>query len=165
MSSLGFNDAVEIILSHEGGYVNDPKDAGGETKYGISKRAYPHLDIKNITREQAKEIYFKDYWKAMKCDLLPFPVALSVFDFGVNSGNKTAIKALQRAVLVKDDGIIGPMTLAAVAAHTKQLVAEKIAQERILYYSSLKTYSVFGKGWVRRTIETLSVALLSKEYL
>lgn len=163
--SLGFKDAVEIILAHEGGYVNHPSDPGGETKYGISKRAYPELDIAKLTRDEAAQIYYMDYWEPLKCDLLPFGVAVVLFDFGVNAGRSTAIKALQRAVLVKPDGAIGPMTLAAVTAHHKNVVIEKLTQERILYYAGLSGFKTFGKGWVRRSVETLSSALLMRDYV
>lgn len=162
---LGFKDAVSIILSHEGGYIRHKDDPGGETNFGISKKAYPDLDIKSLTKEKAEEIYYKDYWKPLKCDLLPFGAALVLFDFGVNAGKSTAIKALQRAVLAKADGVIGPMTLAAVSAHHKNVVIEKLTEERILYYVGLPGFKTFGKGWVRRSIETMSAALLMKDYL
>jgi len=160
---LNFKDAVEIVLSHEGGYVWDKNDPGGETKYGISKRAYPDLDIAKLTREEAAQIYYTDYWLPLKCNSLPFNVALVLFDMGVNMGRSQAVKCLQRAVLVKPDGVIGPMTMAAVAAHHKNVVIEKTTQERILFYASLPTFERFGKGWVRRSIETLSAALLIRD--
>jgi lysozyme family protein len=160
---LGFKDAVEIILSHEGGYVWDVKDPGGETNYGISKRAYPDLDIASLDRNEAISIYYRDYWLPLKCDKLPFGVALVLFDMGVNMGKSQAVKLLQRAVLVKPDGIMGGMTSAAVSAHHKNVVIEKTTQERILFYAGLPTFERFGKGWVRRSIETMSSALLIRD--
>src|ERR1044072_8557468 len=91
-----FKSAVEIILAHEGGYSFDPRDPGGETNFGISKRQYPNLNIKDLTRERAKAIYFSDYWNKVRGDSLPFGVALVAFDYAVNAGVSTAIKALQR---------------------------------------------------------------------
>ncbi len=81
-----FERALKLVLDHEGGYVNDPDDPGGETKYGISKRAYPSLDIKNLTVEQAAGIYWRDYWDACSCDQLAYPMDITVFDTAVNCG-------------------------------------------------------------------------------
>lgn len=80
----GFAAALELLLHFEGGYVNDPNDAGGETKYGISKRAYPNLDIASLTKSDAAEIYLRDYWDACRCSEMPEPLSLSVFDYAVN---------------------------------------------------------------------------------
>lgn len=90
-----FERAVVFVLRHEGGYVNDPRDPGGETKYGISKRAYPHLDIKGLTEAEAKEIYRKDYWDKTGCGSLEWPLCFVHFDACVNLGvaRATALKA------------------------------------------------------------------------
>lgn len=115
-----FLRAVELILKHEGGYVNDPADLGGETKFGISKRSYPNVDIKNLSKEQAIEIYHRDWWQRygyskITNDLL----ATAVFDFAVNMGAGTAHRLLQQAInFLADseltiDGVLGPLTLAA----------------------------------------------------
>ena len=80
-----FNRAVEHLLVEEGGYVNHPEDPGGETKFGISKRAYPSLNIKDLTVNEAKEIYKRDYWDHFPMDDLPDGVAFSLFDFAVNA--------------------------------------------------------------------------------
>lgn len=87
--------AIEFVLSIEGGYVNDPSDPGGETKYGISKRSYPNVDIKNLTEAGAKEIYKKDYWDACNCDHLSIGIDAVVFDTAVNMGIGTAKSILQ----------------------------------------------------------------------
>lgn len=103
----------------EGEYSLDPDDPGGETKFGISKRAYPALDIKNLTREQAAEIYRRDYWEPCQCDELPFPLALAVFDGAVNQGRNASIRLLQLAVesvtgrRIAVDGLIGSDTIGA----------------------------------------------------
>jgi lysozyme family protein len=92
-----FKEIIEKVLEHEGGYVNDPKDLGGETKYGITKRFYPDIDIKNLTIEQATEIYKKDYWDKNKVESLPQNLWHIYFDMCVNMGKRTAVKVLQRA--------------------------------------------------------------------
>lgn len=160
-----FKNAVTVILRHEGGYINHPSDPGGETKYGISKRAYPELDIKNLTKEDAEMLYYADYWQPLKCEALPTGIALVLFDMGVNMGNRAAVKCIQRAVMVKDDGVIGPMTRAAVSAHDKADVIEKLTQERLWHYAQLGTFKTFGRGWIRRSLETMSTALLIRDYL
>ena len=90
-----FAVAVGFVLAHEGGYINDPADPGGETKYGISKRAYPRVDIKNLTKAQARDIYYRDYWKRVDGDNLPAGLDLAVFDTAVNCGVSVARSFLQ----------------------------------------------------------------------
>lgn len=156
---MSFSKAIPLILKHEGGYVHDKFDPGGETKYGISKRAYPNEDIKNLTEERAKLLYMKDYWKPLRCDSLPYGVAVCVFDFGVNSGTSRAVKALQSALGVKADGLIGPLTLEKANQLPEREIIEKITIERIAFYMSLTNWGRYGKGWLRRAIETMSHAL------
>lgn len=154
-----FDKAVELILKHEGGYVNDPRDPGGETKYGISKRSYPNVDIKNLTIEQAKSIYKKDFWDKLRCDELSFEVAVILFDMGVNSGISRAVRILQKTVGSTQDGIIGPQTIKMANKSDPVIVSEKYTTERILFYSGLNTFSVYKGGWVRRSIETYTYAI------
>jgi lysozyme family protein len=149
-----FDTAVELILKHEGGWVQDENDPGGETNYGISKRAYPDLNIKELTRDDAKQIYRRDYWDAIRADEMPEPVAVAVFDMAVNAGVRTAIRLLQRVVRVTDDGIIGPVTLAAVNSAEPHEIALRYAAERISYYAALRGWDRYGRGWTRRVIET-----------
>lgn len=96
-ASSAFEAAVETILGHEGGYANDPDDRGGETKFGISKRAYPHLDIRNLTRDAAVEIYRRDYWEALGADSLPPELQEVAFDAAVNQGVGWTKQALEGA--------------------------------------------------------------------
>jgi lysozyme family protein len=90
-----FDRAIKFVLYHEGGYVNDPNDPGGETKFGISKKAYPALDIRNLTEEQARGIYKKDYWQPSRADTLDDSLALVHFDTAVNMGLKRANALLE----------------------------------------------------------------------
>ena len=81
-----FTAAAEFILKWEGGYTHDPDDPGGETNFGISRKSYPNLDIANLTRERAIELYQRDFWNAMGCDALVYPLDIIAFDTGINCG-------------------------------------------------------------------------------
>lgn len=152
---MTFDEAFEKILGHEGGYVDNPRDPGGETKFGISKRAYPNVDIKNLSVEGAKMIYKKDYWDALACDSMPVSARLFVFDCAVNCGKVAAIKILQRAVKVKDDGVLGPMTLKALTNSVPMTFVTRFAGCWIDYYTNLSGWPTYGKGWVRRVANDL----------
>ena len=153
-----FNEIIEKVLEHEGGYVNDPTDLGGETKYGITKRFYPDVDIKNLTEEQAKEIYRKDYWDKNKVESLPQNLWHIYFDMCVNMGKRTAVKVLQRAAVNKGrkievDGGLGPMTIGAL----KGVELDRVRAFRVKYYVDLITakpeQEKFYLGWFRRATE------------
>ena len=155
-----FDDIIEVTLEHEGGYVHDPKDLGGETNFGIAKRFYPDVDIKGLTKEGAREIYKRDYWDKFKVDEMPDNLKHIYFDMCVNQGKGTAVKILQRATNAKGgdlkvDGGFGPGTKAALdkykpsldrvrcyrLKHYYDLVNKKPEQERFLF------------GWYRRALE------------
>lgn len=154
-----FDRAVAIVLQHEGGYVNDPRDPGGETRYGISKRAYPGEDIAGLTIERAKEIYRRDYWNRVRGDELPEALAIALFDYAVNSGVSTAVWALQRVVGVPSDGIIGPKTLAAIRPLKASDCVVNLQAERMVFLARLPTFADFGRGWTRRVISVAVEAL------
>jgi lysozyme family protein len=140
---MDFAQAVAIVLEHEGGYVNHGSDPGGETNYGISKRAYPKLNIKELTKREAIDIYRNDYWNAMNCEQLPPELRLMVFDCAVNQGVGTASKIL------KIINLKGEMKVAL----------KEFAEKRLTRYASLNTFPVFGAGWVRRLISILIYSL------
>ena len=153
-----FDEIIEKVLEHEGGYVNDPKDLGGETKYGITKRFYPDIDIKNLTIEQATEIYKKDYWDKNKVESLPQNLWHIYFDMCVNMGKRTAVKVLQRAAVNKGkdievDGGLGPMTIKALSG----VELDRVRAFRVKYYVDLITakpeQEKFYLGWFRRATE------------
>lgn len=153
-----FERAFEIVIGAEGGYVNDPRDPGGETKYGISQRAYPSLDIKALTLEDAQAIYLKDYWQAASCDRLPDGLAIALFDAAVNQGIRPATRMLQRALHVPEDGILGNLTIAAAnAIDPDRLMADFLA-ERSLHYASLSNFATYGRGWMRRIFHLARIA-------
>ena len=154
-----FDDIIEKVLEHEGGYVNDPADTGGETKYGISKKAYPDEDIKELTIERAKELYKRDYWNRFKIDSLPSRIRHIYFDMCVNMGGGRATKILQEACNSKNsnkidvDGGIGKNTIKASA----NLEDFRLRAYRVMFYAKLvmkKPEQVrFWVGWFRRSCE------------
>jgi lysozyme family protein len=149
-----FERAVELVLKHEGGYVNDPDDPGGETNFGISKRAYPNENIKGMTRDRAKQIYQRDYWDRVKGDELPWAIAVIAFDMAVNAGVGTSIKLLQESLGVTVDGVLGPVTIAKAHAAGRATVV-KFSRARIMRYSGMQGWPKFGKAWTQRTLETM----------
>jgi lysozyme family protein len=155
MSSAAFSNALSRTLKFEGGYVNDPNDPGGETNFGISKRSYPHLDIKNLTLEEATKIYERDFWHRAGCARLPDAVAVAHFDAAVNHGIAGAIKILQRALRVMDDGKLGPKTLAAVASNEVMELVDDMLWARLRYYFNISSdkKAIFLRGWLLRTIQ------------
>jgi lysozyme family protein len=158
---MKFEHAVKVILYHEGGYVFDPDDPGGETKYGISKRQFPKLDIKNLTEDEASNIYYSYYYYPMKIaqiknDLL----GLHIFDMGVNAGISIAIKLIQRLVSVEDDGIIGNITLNAINNYPEQdnLIKGYVALRHDFYDKIIKknpTLAKYKNGWYDRIMSTV----------
>ena len=155
---MNFDQAFDRLMGNEGGHVNNPADPGGETQWGISKRSYPNVDIKNLTREQAKEIYRADFWERGRMDEYDPAIAFQVFDIAVNSGIETAVRMLQRAAGVADDGHIGPVTVAAIKAKTVTDMLMLIVAERLDFWRKLSTWPTFGKGWAGRAAQDLKYA-------
>lgn len=150
-----FDTAFDRLFGNEGGYSNDPNDPGGETNWGISKRSYPDVDIKNLTKDGAKAIYRRDFWDRIMADGLPDSLAYQVFDFGVNAGIETAVRKLQAAVGVADDGHWGPVSQAAAAAMTKPDLVMRFTAQKLRYYTRLKNWPYAGKSWVNRSANDL----------
>lgn len=155
---MTFDKAVEFVLEREGGYVNDPTDAGGETNFGISARVYPNVVIKTLTRSDAIGIYKKDYWDFCNCDQLPPAVAFLVFDAAVNQGQQAAKMMLQKALGVRQDGIIGEETVKAAYRDVEMTVREFVAR-RMFQYGMIPQFTRFGLGWSRRLIDAYKLAL------
>ena len=155
MKAVGFVLAKEI----EGGYVNDPRDPGGETNYGISKRSYPGVDIKNLTREAAVAIYYRDYWKAVKADNMPPLIAVCAFDAAVNQGVRAASTLLQKAAGVAADGQIGPITLKTINnADPINLMTEYLGW-RLHRYANTANAITYMRGWSNRILRLQRFAL------
>ena len=167
MAAENWEKCLKLILHHEGGYVNHPKDPGGETNLGVTKRVYEEWggtkDMKDLTVEDVSPIYKKNYWDRIKGDDLPSGLDLCVFDFGVNAGTGRAAKFLQRLVDTTVDGGIGPNSLRAVDEHVSRWSIEQTIDdyqaERQKYYEKLKTFETFGRGWTRRVQETTKEAM------
>lgn len=152
---MTFDLAFDRLIGNEGGYTNDPTDPGGETQFGISKRSYPDVDIKALTRDGAKAIYRRDFWARLDADHFADGVAFQVFDFAVNSGIETAVRYLQRAVGVADDGHWGPVSQAAAAAITETDAIMRLNAERLDFMTRLKNWPTAGRGWARRIAQDL----------
>lgn len=153
---LTFDEAFDRLVSHEGAYVNHPNDPGGETKFGISKRSYPNVDIKNLTLDGAKEIYRRDFWNVV--DTAHAAVKFQAFDFAVNSGITTALRKLQSAVGVADDGYWGPMSSAALDRMELNDVLMRYLGLRLEFMSKLNAFDTFGRGWAARIAHNLLYA-------
>ena len=171
MAAEIYQKCLAMILHHEGGYVNHPKDPGGMTNLGVTKRVYEDWvgysvsehTMQNLTEEDVAPIYKKNYWDRIKADELPSGLDLCVFDFGVNAGTGRAAKYLQNLIGTVADGGIGPNTLRALANYVDSEGVESAIKnyqaERQSYYEKLKTFETFGRGWTRRVEETTESAL------
>lgn len=156
-----FQPALDALLKHEGGFVNHPKDPGGMTNLGVTKKVWESFvghevdeqTMRSLTPSVVAPLYKQRYWDTVKADDLPSGLDLCVFDCAVNSGVGRAAKLLQQAVGVKDDGQIGPATLKAVNAFPVKDLIEKFSDKRQQFLESLPTFDTFGKGWTRRVAE------------
>lgn len=164
---MTFDEALEHLLKHEGGWVNHPSDPGGETNMGVTKRVWeewvghPVNTMKTLTPEDVAPLYKQKYWDRVKGDDLPVGVAYCVFDCSVNSGTGRAAKFLQEAVGAVPDGAIGPKTLDAILDANPVDVINKMCDIRQSFLEGLKTFEVFGKGWTRRVSEVRETSLAS----
>lgn len=159
--SVAFSKAITIVLKHEGGYVNHPNDPGGETKFGITKRSYPHLQISELTKEDAIQIYYDDWWIKNGYDKYIHPkLAAKMFDTAINMGVKQSNKLLQRAlrsvgnISIIDDGIVGPKTINAMSKSNECELLASYRSEQAGYYRVLiakkPKLKVFKQGWLNR---------------
>lgn len=167
-----FDKSFELLIGHEGGFQADRRDRGnwttgvigkGElkgTKFGVSAMSYPNLDIKNLTLAQAKDIYLRDFWNAVRADELPSGVDYLVFDAAVNHGPAQAIRFLQIAAGAGVDGKFGPQTLAAVKRRDSLRLIEEFGAQRQMFWTRISTWKHYGLGWTRRGYESVVRALL-----
>lgn len=155
---MNFDVAFERLLGHEGGYVDNPRDPGGETKYGISRRSYPGEDIAGMTLERAKAIYRRDYWGPAGCDAVPDALRFDLFDAAVNSGVPAAIRLLQRAVGEVQDGVLGPLTIQAASSMPAPRIVARFNGARLAMLADLPAWPAFSRGWARRIASNLQEA-------
>jgi lysozyme family protein len=151
---VDFDQAFDLLLGHEGGYVDHPRDPGGATRWGITERVARVAGYRGDMREfpvtLAKRIAKAEYWDAVRADQLPPALRYAVFDAAYNSGPTQAAKWLQRALGVVDDGVIGPKTLAAASAASPCALRPRMLAQRLRFMTDLATWPAFGKGWARR---------------
>ncbi|TIO15659.1 MAG: hypothetical protein E5X86_19930 [Mesorhizobium sp.] len=163
-----FDRALSLVLKHEGGYVNHPRDPGGATNKGITIATFRRYvnakgtpeDLKRITTAQAGIVYRRQYWDAIRGDELPDGVDYAVFDFAVNSGPSRAAKYLQAILGTVQDGRIGPATIAASKAKPAGVVIDALCDARLSFLKRLKTWGTFGKGWSARVSSVRFQALV-----
>lgn len=149
---MTFEKAVEFILKQEGGYVFDKADPGGETNFGISKRSYPNIDIKNLTRDEAIAIYLRDFWEPLRPIFLPPELRLPLFDSAINQGRDRAVRFLQESCGIKQDGVLGPKTFAAANVNPREAL-NAFMHLRLRHYANLSTWVRFGRGWTSRLLD------------
>lgn len=165
-----FPAVLAVSLKYEGGYVDHPKDPGGATNLGVTRRTLAEWRGRNVTRDEVRAltqadvepIYRKGYWMPIMGDQLPTGVDLAVFDFGINSGPSRAVKHLQAVVGETQDGRMGFMTLRAVDRNMPaKTVVQRLCARRLSFVRGLRTFSTFGKGWTRRIydVEARAVAM------
>jgi hypothetical protein len=161
MAATTFATAHPWVLAHEGGYVDHPADPGGATNQGVTQATYDawrqrkdqaRRSVRHITPAERDAIYRNDFWDAIRGDDLPAGVDYATYDFAVNSGPSRAARYLQRIVGTKQDGIIGPLTLAAVTMHDPEHVVRRLCDDRMAFLRRLRHWGTFGRGWTRRVM-------------
>lgn len=159
---MNFDEALQRVLKHEGGYINHPSDPGGETNYGITvavARQHGYTGpMRSISMFVVSEIYRKSYWDKLRCEELPPAMRFPAFDAAVNSGVTMSAKWLQRALGVPEDGLIGPKTIAAANRADPAHIAAKLTGYRLAMLAGLKHFDQFGRGWTRRIASVLMEA-------
>jgi len=154
-----FDEIIDKVLAHEGGYSFDKDDPGGETNFGISKKAFPDIDIKALTRDEAKELYKRHYWKRFKVGSVSDRLRYIYFDMCVNMGGGRAVKILQQAAnnknssKIEEDGALGPMTIGALS----NIEDWRVRSFRVMYYATLimkrPELEKYWVGWFKRSCE------------
>jgi len=165
-----FQECLVKVLKHEGGFVNHPKDPGGMTNLGVTKKVWEEWVGHEVDEKAMRELtpalvglmYEMKYWRTSYCEILPRGLDLLVFTMAVNSGSGRSVKLLQDAIGVVADGVIGPNTMAKINEANVETMIDKFSEARTSFYKGLKTFSVFGKGWLSRTeserLEALEMA-------
>jgi lysozyme family protein len=154
-----FRDCLELVLKHEGGFVNHKDDPGGMTNLGVTKKVWEEWvghpvtekDMRELTPAIVAPMYEMRYWRTSYCEKLPRGLDLLVFSMAVNAGAGRSVKLLQDAIGVVMDGVIGPITMARINEANVETLIDKFSEIRTDYYKGLKGFPVFGRGWLART--------------
>ena len=161
-----FEKSLELVLAHEGGYVNHPSDPGGKTNLGVTQRVWEDYvghkvdeqTMRNLTKELVAPLYKSRYWDAVHGDQLPSGADYLAFDFAVNAGAFRSIKTIQRALNITADGIIGPVTVKAIQDTNAEEFINNFTNAKESFYRSLTNFPTFGKGWLNRVAEAKKTA-------
>jgi lysozyme family protein len=151
-----FQECLDLVLKSEGGWVNHPSDPGGETNLGVTKAVWeeyvghPVKTMKDLTKDDVAPMYELKYWRPCYCEVLPRGLDFVIFSMGVNAGPGRSVKLLQQSIGCVPDGVIGPRTRELISASNSANLIAKFSQTRREYYRSLKTFPIFGKGWLAR---------------
>jgi len=154
--SSNFQECLDLVLKSEGGWVNNPADPGGETNLGVTKRVWEEYvghavkTMKNLTKDDVAPMYELKYWRPCYCEVLPRGLDFVVFSMGVNAGPGRSVKLLQQSIGCVPDGVIGPRTRELISASNSANLIAKFSETRREYYRSLKTFPIFGRGWLSR---------------
>ena len=153
-----FKECLALVLKFEGGFVNHPSDPGGMTNLGVTKRVWEEYTgheadektMRGLTPEKVAPLYEQRYWRPTYCEVLPRGLDLLVFSMGINGGPGRAVKLLQQSIGCVPDGVIGPRTMELIKSSNVAELIAKYSDARRSYYRSLKTFDVFGRGWLAR---------------
>lgn len=158
---MNFDQAFKMLIQHEGGFSNHAADPGGATRFGVTeavaREAGYRGDMRELPLDLAQRIYKERYWDAVRAEELPAAVRYAIFDAAVNSGPRQAIRWLQRAVGAKDDGILGPVTMALVRDSNQEKLVRVVLAERLRFMSTLSNWPAFSRGWARRIADLMEV--------
>jgi len=163
---MKFDICFQMVIKHEGGFVDHPSDPGGMTNLGVTKAAWEEYigrevteqEMRDLTVETVKPFYRKNYWDRVRGDDLPPGVDYAVFDFAVNSGVSRASRMLQECVGATKDGSIGPKTVEAAKQHDGAKLAQEICDKRLEFLQGLPHFPTFARGWTRRVLEVAKTA-------
>ncbi|MET7247859.1 glycosyl hydrolase 108 family protein [Methylobacterium sp. EM32] len=168
MAATTFERALPLVLTHEGGWSDDPADPGGATNLGVTigtlslwlGRPATRAEVRALTPASVAPLYQRRFWDAIQGDALPTGLDYALFDFAVNSGPKRAVIGLQRALGIADDGRLGPVTLAALQGRDVPALVNALCDGRLAFLRALSTWPRFGRGWGRRVEEVRAAALV-----
>ena len=167
MSQGNFKECLALVLKSEGGYINDSRDSGGMTNLGVTKRVWEEYtghgadekEMRSLTPEKVAPLYEQKYWRPCYGEVLPRGLDFVVFSMGVNAGPGRSVKLLQQSLGCVPDGVIGPRTRELISASNTATLIAKFSESRREYYRALKTFPIFGKGWLARVDKEESESL------